>query len=96
MTLVLTCTNLSVAVFMYVSSAVPNKRLLGATHGLGQTVASIQRMIGPAASGWLFAFSLTNNVLGGNFAYVILVILVGVGLCISAQLPRNMWTHHSN
>ncbi|KAN0136083.1 MFS general substrate transporter [Lactarius tabidus] len=84
------------AIYMFVSSAVPNKRLLGATHGLGGTVASIQRMIGPTAAGWLFAFSITNNVLGGNFAYVILVILVGVALCISARLPRNMWTHRGN
>jgi hypothetical protein len=79
---------------MYISSAVPNKRSLGAANGLAQTVVSLQRMIGPAVADWLFAFSLMNNVLGGNFAYVILVVLVGVGLCISAQLPRNLWTHN--
>jgi hypothetical protein len=80
---------------MYISSAVPNKRLLGAANGLAQMVVSLQRVvIGPALADWLFAFSLVNNVLGGNFAYVILVVLVGVGLCISAQLPRNLWTHN--
>ncbi|KAH9020409.1 hypothetical protein EDB85DRAFT_2005090 [Lactarius pseudohatsudake] len=84
------------ASYMYISSAVPNKRSLGATNGLAHTVASIQRMVGPAVADWLFAFSLTNNVLGGNFVYVILVVLVGVGLCVSAQLPRNTWTHSSN
>lgn len=84
------------AVYMYIASAVPNKRSLGATNGLAQTVSSIQRMVSPAAADWLFAFSLTNNLLGGNFVYVILVALVGVGLCISAQLPRNMWTHRNN
>ncbi|KAH9018120.1 major facilitator superfamily domain-containing protein [Lactarius pseudohatsudake] len=68
------------ASYMYISSAVPNKRSLGATNGLAHTVASIQRMVGPAVADWLFAFSLTNNVLGGNFVYVILVVLVGVGL----------------
>ena len=78
---------------MYISSAAPNKRSLGATHGLAATVSSIQQMIAPAAADWLFAFSLTNNILGGNFAYVIFVILVGVGVGISAQLPRKMWTH---
>jgi len=56
------------AVFMYVSSAVSNKRLFGAANGLAQTVASIQRMAGPAIADWLFAFTLTNNILGGNFA----------------------------
>jgi len=83
----------SSAVFMYISSAVPNKRLLGAANGLAQMAGSIQRMVGPAVADWLFAFTLTNNILGGNFAYVILVILVGVGQCIVAQLPRNVWTH---
>ena len=80
---------------MYIASAVPNKRSLGAANGLGQTVVSLQRTIGPAVADWLFAYSLMNNVLGGNFAYVILVILVGLGVCISAQLPRNLWTHNS-
>ena len=58
-------------------------------------VVSIQRMIGPATADWLFAFSLTNNILGGNFAYVILIALVGVGLSISVQLPRKMWTRRT-
>ncbi|KAH9005484.1 major facilitator superfamily domain-containing protein [Lactarius hatsudake] len=83
-------------IYMYISSAVPNKRSLGATNGLAQMVGSIQRMVGPAAADWLFAFSLMNNVLGGNFAYVFLVVLVGVGLCVSAQLPRNTWLYSSN
>ncbi|KAN0135048.1 Major facilitator superfamily domain containing protein [Lactarius tabidus] len=83
------------AIYMYISSAVPNKRSLGTANGLAQMVVSLQRMIGPAVADWLFAFSLMHNILGGNFAYVILVILVGVGLCIFAQLPRNMWTHNS-
>ncbi|KAI9455177.1 MFS general substrate transporter [Lactarius psammicola] len=83
-------------IYMYISSAVPNKRSLGATNGLAQVVSSIQRMVAPAIADWLFAFSLMNNVLGGNFAYVILVVLVGVGLCISVQLPRHLWTHERN
>ncbi|KAH9165756.1 MFS general substrate transporter [Lactarius sanguifluus] len=83
-------------IYMYISSAIANKRSLGAVYGLAQMVGSIQRMVGPAAADWLFAFSLTNNVLGGNFAYVILVVLVGVGLCVSAQLPRNTWSYSSN
>ncbi|KAI9443969.1 MFS general substrate transporter [Lactarius indigo] len=83
-------------IYMYISSAVPNKRSLGATNGLAQMVGSVQCILGPAAADWLFAFSLVNNILGGNFAYVVLVALVGVGICISAQLPRKMWTHSSN
>ncbi|KAI0260280.1 major facilitator superfamily domain-containing protein [Gloeopeniophorella convolvens] len=84
------------SVFMYISSAAPNKRSLGATNGLAQTVVSIQRTVGPAAAASLFAFSLQNNVLGGNFAYVALLGLTGVGLWVAAQLPRNMWTYNDD
>ena len=52
------------AACIYVSSAAPSKRLLGATNGLAQTVASAQGTIVPAAADWLFAFSITNGVLG--------------------------------
>ncbi|KAH9015504.1 MFS general substrate transporter [Lactarius hengduanensis] len=84
------------ASYLFIFSAIPNKRSLGVTNGLAHLLASVQRMVGPAVADWLFAFSLINNVLGGNFAYVILVGLVGVGLCVSAQLPRNVWTHSNN
>ncbi len=76
---------------MYVSSAAPNKRSLGATSGLAQTVVSIQRTVGPAAATALFAFSLEHNVLGGNFAYVVLLALVLVGLLAAVQLPSKTW-----
>lgn len=79
------------SVFMYVSSSAPSKRSLGATNGLAQTVVSIQRTVAPAAAASLFAFSLNNNILGGNFTYVVLVVLVCIGLCIAVQLPKNTW-----
>ncbi|KAH9056522.1 MFS general substrate transporter [Lactarius vividus] len=79
------------SVFMFVSSAAPNKRSLGTLNGLAQTVVSAQRAVGPAAAASLFAFSLQNNVLGGQFAYVVLLSLACVGLCVAVQLPRNTW-----
>ncbi|KAH9954017.1 major facilitator superfamily domain-containing protein [Russula compacta] len=79
------------AMFMYISSSIPNKRSLGVAYGLVQTVASAQRAVGPAAVDWLFAFSLSNNVLGGNFAYVVLLCLVCIRLCVAVQLPRHTW-----
>ncbi|KAI9443937.1 MFS general substrate transporter [Lactarius indigo] len=81
-------------IFMYISSAAPNRRSLGATNGVAQTMVSIQRAIGPAASASLFAFSLENNILSGNFVYVALLALVGVGLGGAVQLPRDMWKHN--
>ena len=56
------------SVFMFVSSAAPNKRSLGAMNGLAQTIVSTQRALGPAAATSLFAFSLQNNILGGHFS----------------------------
>jgi MFS family permease len=81
------------SIFMYISSAAPNKRSLGATNGVAQTMVSIQRTVGPAAAASLFAFSLDNNILGGNFVYVVLLAFVWVGLGVALQLPRNTWKH---
>ena len=76
---------------MFVSSAAPNKRSLGAMNGLAQTIVSTQRAVGPAAAASLFAFSLQNNIWGGQFAYAVLLALAGVGLYAASQLPRNTW-----
>ena len=57
------------------------------------TVASVQRAVGPAAAGSLFSFSVTNNILGGNFVYVVLFTLVGIGLYSAVKLPKHGWTH---
>jgi len=78
---------------MYISSATTNKRLLGALNGLAQTVASVQHAVGPAAAGSLFSFSVTNNILRGNFVYVVLFTLVGIGLYLAVKLPKQGWTH---
>ncbi|KAI9452894.1 MFS general substrate transporter [Lactarius psammicola] len=79
------------AIFMYISSAAPNKRSLGATNGVAQTMVSIQRTVGPAAAASLFAFSLDKNILGGNFVYVVLLGIVWVGLGVAILLPKNTW-----
>jgi len=86
------------SVFMFIAAAAPNKRSLGATNGLAQTVVAIQRTVGPAAAASLFAFSLANNVLGlgGNFAYAVLLVVVGVGIVVAAQLPRFTWKKHGD
>ena len=79
------------SVFMFLAAAAPNKRSLGATNGLAATVVAIQRTVGPTAAASLFAFSLANDVLGGNFAYVVFLGVVCLGLCVAAQLPRYTW-----
>ena len=79
---------------MYISTAAPNKRSLGATNGIAQTMVSIQRTVGPAAAASLFAFSLEKNILGGNFAYVVVLGIVSGGLCVAMKLPTNTWKHN--
>jgi hypothetical protein len=78
---------------MFISSAAPNKRSFGTAYGLAQMATSVQRAIAPASADWLFSFSLTHNILGGNFAYVVLLGVVCVGLGVSTQLPRHTWAH---
>ncbi len=82
--------------YMYISSAAPNERSLGAVNGLSEVAVTIQSAVGPASANWLFAFSLTHDVLGGNFAYVVLLAVVGVALAVSMQLPRNTWARHKD
>jgi hypothetical protein len=78
---------------MFICSAAPNQRSLGATNGLAQTLASVMRSIGPATADWLFAFSLMNNILGGKFIYLVLFFLLCVALSVAVQLPRRMWIY---
>jgi len=82
------------AIFMYVSTAAPNKRSLGATNGVAQTMVSIQRTVGPAAAASLLAFSLEHNILSGNFVYVMLLAIVSLGLSVAVLLPKNTWNHN--
>ena len=81
------------AMYVYIASAAPNKRSLGAAYGLAHVASSIQNAVGPAAADWLFAFSLTHNILGGNFAYIVLLGVVCIALVVSTRLPREAWAH---
>ncbi|KAH9027867.1 major facilitator superfamily transporter [Lactarius pseudohatsudake] len=47
--------------------------------------------MGYVAADWLFAFSLTHNVLGGKFAYIVFLGVVCIELGVSTQLPKNTW-----
>ncbi|KAH9030852.1 MFS general substrate transporter [Lactarius deliciosus] len=79
------------AMDVYVSSAAPNRRSLGAVFGLTYVATSVVGAIGPVAGDWLFAFSLTHNVLGGKFAYIVFLGVVCVELGVSTKLPKNTW-----
>ncbi|KAH8985287.1 MFS general substrate transporter [Lactarius akahatsu] len=78
---------------IYLSSASPDRRSLGAIFGLSRVTNSVMSAVGPAAADWLFAFSLTHNVLGGKFTYIVLLGVVCVELGVSTQLPKNAWAY---
>ncbi|KAF7977075.1 hypothetical protein HWV62_4874 [Athelia sp. TMB] len=79
-------------IFIYLSAAAPNKHSRGATNGLAQTIVSVVRAIGPAASTSLFAASVKHNLLGGYAVYLVLMVLSGLSLIVVARMPRELWT----
>ena len=60
---------------------------MGSVNGLGQSITSIVRAIGPALTTSLFAISKEYNVLGGNLVYVILALLTTTLVVLSRRLP---------
>ncbi|KAG1767185.1 MFS general substrate transporter [Suillus placidus] len=77
-------------VFMFITASAPAKSVLGAVNGLGQTSASMARVVGPAFATSLFAFSKEHNILNGNAVYVVLIMLAGVLRLLGSQLPDDI------
>jgi len=65
--------------------------MLGATCGLAQTVASVQRAVGPAVAAALFSFSLENNVMGGYGVFYALTLCTLALLWLASYLPPGRW-----
>ncbi|KAI0833428.1 MFS general substrate transporter [Trametes gibbosa] len=82
--------------FMFVTSAAPSRKSLGATNGIAQLAASIVRAIGPAGSTSLFALSLNHNWLGGYGVYVIFTLISCAVMLVGLPLPRNSWQNDSD
>ena len=72
---------------MSVTRAAPSKQSLGSVNGLNESLASIARVVG-ALSASLFAASKQYNIMGGNFVYVVLAILVTILVVLSQRLPE--------
>ncbi|KAN0092806.1 Drug:H+ antiporter-1 family protein [Tylopilus felleus] len=70
-----------------VTRAAPSKQSLGSVNGLNESLASIARVVG-ALSASLFAASKQYNIMGGNFVYVVLAILVTILVVLSQRLPE--------
>ncbi|KAG1852066.1 major facilitator superfamily domain-containing protein [Suillus tomentosus] len=74
-------------VFMFITGSAPTNNVLGAINGLSQTSAAVARAIGPAMATSLFAVSKEHNLLGGNAAYIVLIVLSGGLRWLAYQLP---------
>ncbi|BGO90910.1 hypothetical protein NBRC10512_002338 [Rhodotorula toruloides] len=62
-----------------ITDSAPSKRLLGTLNGVAQMVASLMRALGPFTASSLFAFSVSHRLWGGNFVFVVMVLLALVG-----------------
>ncbi|KDQ59084.1 hypothetical protein JAAARDRAFT_33814 [Jaapia argillacea MUCL 33604] len=83
-------------IFIFITSAAPSKRSLGATNGMAQTTVSIIRAFGPIMSTSLFAISIQRNLLGGYMVYLVMIILTLFSLAASTFLPREAWNHEGD
>jgi MFS family permease len=74
-------------VYMFITAAAPNKRSLGATNGLAQTLVSIGRIVTPVVASSLLSISIQYHIFGGYAAYLALVFLSFGGIWLAYQLP---------
>nr|GAT52890.1 major facilitator superfamily multidrug-resistance DHA1 sub-family [Mycena chlorophos] len=79
------------AVFIYISSAAPNRASLGATNGLCQLSVSLMRTMGPATANSLFSLSIEKQYMQGWMVYFILMALTMGALWVGAMLPKKPW-----
>ena len=77
-------------IFVFVTAAAPNRRSLGATHGVSQTVVAIARTVAPSSPTSLFSFSVEHNLLGGYAVYVVLSFLSCFAVWLAMCLPREV------
>lgn len=80
-------------VYMYITAASPNKRSLGATNGLSQTLVSIGRILTPVMASSLLSFSIQYHILWGYAAYIALVFLTIGGIGLASKLPTTLNTN---
>ncbi|KIK76845.1 hypothetical protein PAXRUDRAFT_835199 [Paxillus rubicundulus Ve08.2h10] len=77
-------------VLIYITAAAPNRRSLGALHGLAQTTASVVRAIGPASATSLFAYSIQHNFVGGYGVYIVIILIAMATSPLCARLPDDV------
>jgi hypothetical protein len=77
---------------MFITAGAPNKRSLGATNGLAQTLVTIGRIVTPVIASSLLSISIQYQIFGGYAAYLALIFLSFAGIWLAYQLPRKLET----
>ncbi|KAL6049513.1 protein ZINC INDUCED FACILITATOR-LIKE 1-like [Balamuthia mandrillaris] len=81
-----------ISISIMISNSAPNAKL-GAVNGLGQSLASLGRTVGPTVAGVTFSWSLSNGIgfpFDFRFAYFVLALLCLFGVLISLVLPSTI------
>ncbi|KAJ7888173.1 major facilitator superfamily domain-containing protein [Mycena olivaceomarginata] len=78
------------AVFMFLTASAP-KNSRGSVNGLGQTLVSVARAIGPALSTSLFSLSAEKNLLGGHAVYAVFFVISVGAVMLATRLPVEVW-----
>jgi len=77
-------------IYVFITAAAPNRRSLGAIHGLSQTAVSIASIITPSLSTSLFSFSVEWNLLGGYAVYAVFSFLSCFAVWLAMRLPHEV------
>ena len=76
------------ATYIYINASAPNRASVGATIGLSQLLVSIMSAVGPSAINSAFALGIQKQVMGGYFAYWLMVGMASISLAIGVALPK--------
>lgn len=71
-----------------VNNCTPHPSVLGTVHGLGQSVSSFARTLGPILCGWLYGFGLSHGMVGGVFW--------GLAVMAVCGLIASFWVREGN
>ena len=72
---------------IFITAGAPNKRSLGATNGLAQTLAAVVRIAAPLFSTALLSFSIERDLFGGYAVYLVLWVMSIGSLYLASWLP---------
>lgn len=71
-----------------VNNCTPHPSVLGTVHGLGQSVSSFARTVGPILCGWLYGYGLSHGMVGGVFW--------GLAAMAVCGLIASLWVREGN